>query len=627
MFIGFYLRYSVMRFHPHPRVLDLLVGKELYTTADAAIREVLQNAEDACALQRLKQQDYQPAILIRFSTNGNWVEVLDNGLGMNREAVDLGFTAVGAPKSDIPHVRELLESTDPQRAQQIAAFGIGVLSCFGVAEQIRVDTRMDKDEGLSFVIKDRHEDFEELPASRAETGTTVRLELKPNGPMRAGQVPAAVEQYARHADHVELEDVDAGQRRPMMEKWVEPGPDAGETLSDPVVRRGFLALDPAWDTPGASLRSSVLLCNGGFLVTERESSLLPPSVGGYLGEVDITPGGLTILLTREGFKKDSLWSELGSRLAATWVELIRKKVEHWKALLEEDPSAAEKLAIDRGVIVLGRGPLRDALPTDLRAVVTELIPQVVRLKLWGSDTTRALQEVLSGAKNRGVVYFVRQEVQHKQIQQSIAGATGSLQLTEMTQTRDLRARHLRAKGHVVVSCRDRSYQVELGGGAQVVRVHEADLLTEACQAAGVQCVAVESASPEEVALDAAPEGRLLAGIFGLGSELKFVRLEGSSERVIRDYDGRLLNCSHPEVRELLANLPDIMGNPIRRRLFEIYLDINNYQFTKARESLRTLMLDTSLPDLGQLTAGPLTRDFFKRKVAGLIEQEEEPTAE
>ena len=407
-----------------------------------------------------------------------------------------------------------------------------------------------------------------------------------------------------------------------MEKWVDPGPDAGERISDPAVRRGFIALDPAWDTPGATLRSSVLLCNGGFLVTERESSLLPPSAAGYLGEVDIHPGGLTILLNREGFKKDTPWSDLGARLAGTWVTLVREKVERWKVLLDEDPSAVEKLAIDRGVIVLVRGPLRDGLPGDLRTAVAELVPRAVRLKLWESDTTRALHDILSSAKDRGIVFFARQEVQHKQIQQSIAGSTGSLQLTEVTQTRDLRATHLRAKGHVVVLCRERSYQVEIGGTTHAVRVHEADLLIEACQAPGIRCVAVESASAEEVALEPAREGRLLAGIFGLDSDLRFVWLGGTRERVIRDYDGRLLNCSHPEVRALLANLPEIMGNPIRRRLFEIYFDIDNYQLAKARDSLRALMLDASLPDLGQLTAGPLTREFMKRKVSGLIEANE-----
>jgi hypothetical protein len=55
-----------MRFHPHDRVIELLVGQQLCTSADAAIRELLQNAEDACDLQRIREPGFSPSILVRF---------------------------------------------------------------------------------------------------------------------------------------------------------------------------------------------------------------------------------------------------------------------------------------------------------------------------------------------------------------------------------------------------------------------------------------------------------------------------------------------------------------------------------------------------------------------------------
>ena len=605
-----------MRFKPHDRVLEILVGQELYTTADPAVRELLQNAEDACALQQVAVPGSQPEILVRFSASENWLEISDNGLGMNVVAVEAGFTSVGAPKTEVPHIRELLETSDP-RSRQIAQFGIGVLSCFGVAAKITVDTKMDAHDGVSFAIRNYREEFEELPARRVSRGTTIRLELRPGGPMTAAQVPDAVERYVRHAKHVEIEDVDNSQRRQVLERWIPPGPGDGVVVQDPAVRGGFLALDPAWDTPGTSVRSSLLLSNGGFLVAEAETALLPGTVGGYVGELDIVPGELTILLNREGFKRDERWNELSQRLSGVWTDLIEAKLQEWKQKIEVDPKATETMAIDRNLILLTRSPLKDALSDSARSTAQELLGVALRLKLWGSDARRSVRDVIETARTRQVVFVVRQEVAGKQFQHSITGMPGSLQLTETAGTRNLRATHLRAKGYTVVSCKERSCQIELEGTAHAVRAHEADILAEICSESGVRCVPVESATPEEVELDSLPEGQLVFGIFGLESELKLVRLDGAGERVVRDFDGRLLNARHPEVKELLASLPDIMGNPVRRRLLEIYFDIDSYRLGEAREAVVQLLMDPDLAQLARLATGELTRDFLRGKLTSV----------
>jgi len=131
-----------MRFHADEHVIDLLIGNLLYTTPDAAVRELLQNAEDACELQRIKNPDFAAEIVVRYSAVGQWVEVIDNGLGMNEEAFEQSFAAVGAHKDRVSHIRALLEQAGAAN-RQIARFGIGILSCFGVAASIFVYTKMD----------------------------------------------------------------------------------------------------------------------------------------------------------------------------------------------------------------------------------------------------------------------------------------------------------------------------------------------------------------------------------------------------------------------------------------------------------------------------------------------------
>jgi hypothetical protein len=156
-------------------------------------------------------------------------------------------------------------------------------------------------------------------------------------------------------------------------------------------------------------------------------------------------------------------------------------------------------------------------------------------------------------------------------------------------------------------------------------VHEADLLAEELAKAGVRWVAVESATPEEVELAALKESRLLGSLLGFGGDLKFAILPESRDRVLRDFDGRLLNCAHAEVRDLLRALPDAAGNPVRRALLQIYLDIDNYDLPRARERTKDLFMDPDLSEHAQLSSGRLTREFLKTRLEALTEEAEDKT--
>jgi HSP90 family molecular chaperone len=104
------------RFQPHDRVIDLLVGPQLYTSTDVAVRELLQNAQDACALVAVDGDGYAPRITVAYSPSENWCEFRDNGLGMNRESIQGSFAWIGAPKTEVAHIRERLERVPPARA-------------------------------------------------------------------------------------------------------------------------------------------------------------------------------------------------------------------------------------------------------------------------------------------------------------------------------------------------------------------------------------------------------------------------------------------------------------------------------------------------------------------------------
>ncbi|MGB9332757.1 MAG: ATP-binding protein [Steroidobacteraceae bacterium] len=282
-----------MRFQTSDRLIDLLVGQNLYSNADAALRELIQNAEDAGHLQRLIDPAFAVEISVRFSRTENWIEVVDDGFGMDPETFEHSFATIGASKTNAPRIQALLAKASSGQPPQIGQFGIGILSCFGVADQIDVYTRSDAHSAVSVRIGDRHSDFTDLTDHRPNRGTSVRLKLKSGGPMNAAQVPEAVSRYVRHARHVWLEDIDAGQRRPVPEKWMLPGWSTDSAFNSEIVESGQLQLSSGWTNINQPLDVSLLLCNAGFLVSGSVTGLLHQFAFGVRGELNIRPGALT----------------------------------------------------------------------------------------------------------------------------------------------------------------------------------------------------------------------------------------------------------------------------------------------------------------------------------------------
>ena len=120
-------------------VVDLL-GRHIYSSPRVYLRELLQNGVDAITARNLYcLQNGLPAdpawgITIHPATATNPEFTLtDQGIGLTAEEVtDLLATVGGSSKRDI---------LDMARTDYIGQFGIGLLSCFMVCDQIRILTR------------------------------------------------------------------------------------------------------------------------------------------------------------------------------------------------------------------------------------------------------------------------------------------------------------------------------------------------------------------------------------------------------------------------------------------------------------------------------------------------------
>ena len=129
-------------------VLGLFMGDQLYGDSYAFIRELLQNAVDACRLN-VYLHDVDPETMeVRVSAwedeGGNyWLRVDDTGVGMDQGIVEKYFLGVGRSyyRSDELQADILRKNKPRQDFLAISRFGIGVLSSFIVGDRVEVSTR------------------------------------------------------------------------------------------------------------------------------------------------------------------------------------------------------------------------------------------------------------------------------------------------------------------------------------------------------------------------------------------------------------------------------------------------------------------------------------------------------
>ncbi|MEU8673881.1 caspase family protein [Streptomyces sp. NPDC048560] len=144
------------------RVRDLLTGEALYGDRHLAIRELYQNAMDACQVREARQRvlakqgeglGWEGAIVFTQQldhTRGRWyVDCVDNGSGMGRRELLHSFAQGGARLSHLSSFQEEMLTWRQLgiTVQQNSRFGIGVLSYFMIADEIEVITRKFRPDG------------------------------------------------------------------------------------------------------------------------------------------------------------------------------------------------------------------------------------------------------------------------------------------------------------------------------------------------------------------------------------------------------------------------------------------------------------------------------------------------
>lgn len=107
-----------------------LLSEHIYSNPNTFVRELLQNCVDAITALRNIDENYDGRIDV-FLNDDRTVAFRDNGVGLKEEEVYRFLTVIGeSSKRDTPDADDF-----------IGRFGIGLLSCFVVTNEIKVESR------------------------------------------------------------------------------------------------------------------------------------------------------------------------------------------------------------------------------------------------------------------------------------------------------------------------------------------------------------------------------------------------------------------------------------------------------------------------------------------------------
>ncbi|MDE5938923.1 MAG: ATP-binding protein [Lachnospiraceae bacterium] len=142
------------------KILELLIGKDLYSDPAVFVRELIQNAIDAVRtreqLDKNLPSGWKGQINIRcwMDQEGyHWFRIEDNGTGMTEDVIMNYFLKIGSSYySSDTFLKSKLQCNADADYMPISRFGIGILSCFmgdDQTNQVEVSTKHFK-EGATF---------------------------------------------------------------------------------------------------------------------------------------------------------------------------------------------------------------------------------------------------------------------------------------------------------------------------------------------------------------------------------------------------------------------------------------------------------------------------------------------
>jgi len=169
-------------------ILKLLVGHTLYNDSSVVVRELSQNAIDAIKLQSIEDSrnshsSYNGKIRIEWNEKDRILSFTDNGTGMTIYDIENYLLKVGASKYRQKQFKETYKDFNP-----ISRFGIGILTCFMVANDVDIETKSVSEEWVNILclrnVNGKYLLKKETPSKTngyiQDHGTIIKLHIRPD---------------------------------------------------------------------------------------------------------------------------------------------------------------------------------------------------------------------------------------------------------------------------------------------------------------------------------------------------------------------------------------------------------------------------------------------------------------
>lgn len=172
-------------------LLNLLVGPLYQNDPSCGVRELIQNAVDACneRIHLAKETNYNAQVEVRLDTIAKTLTVKDNGIGMDENVILNYYLTAGVSYRDSDEwLRTYATDRDPNIIR-VGHFGVGVLATFLLGDEVEVLTWPIKEDlgyRFKFTLKPKLLDIKrvkktDLDLSNSDPnpiGTTITVTLK-----------------------------------------------------------------------------------------------------------------------------------------------------------------------------------------------------------------------------------------------------------------------------------------------------------------------------------------------------------------------------------------------------------------------------------------------------------------
>ncbi|WP_316738485.1 ATP-binding protein [Pedobacter aquatilis] len=174
-----------LRFKTDPSLLGLLIAPLYNNEPGVGVRELLQNALDAC-LERvyLEKGDssYMQKIQISLkgAVDGIYFRIEDNGVGMDLATLTNYYFNSGKSYRNSSEWAKLYSGSKGSEVLRTGRFGIGALSSFLLGNEVKISTRaMNAPYGLSFTMRPFEDSVIINKDYTLEVGTSISIKIKP----------------------------------------------------------------------------------------------------------------------------------------------------------------------------------------------------------------------------------------------------------------------------------------------------------------------------------------------------------------------------------------------------------------------------------------------------------------